>query len=96
MTILVTCKLDKDPIKNDALSCLQHFLHYKSMAKFFGIQGRVYVAQRNECLILNSSKILKYRNCPILYFDLDIDVSLYSNINILKKKNLLKINKFLV
>ena len=33
MPVLITCKFDEDPIIMKALSCLQHFFHYKPMGK---------------------------------------------------------------
>ena len=40
ITVFVTCKFDKDPIKNEVLT-EQHFLHYKSKGKIFVTQGQV-------------------------------------------------------
>ena len=34
MYVLVTCKNEEDPIKNEALECSQDFSHYKSMGIF--------------------------------------------------------------
>ena len=41
MAVLVTCKLKMIGSKVKVLSFGQHFLHYKSMGKFFIAQGRV-------------------------------------------------------
>ena len=38
MTVFVTCKVNKDPIKMRAISSEQYFLHYKSIGKMFVTQ----------------------------------------------------------
>ena len=41
MAVLVTCKFEDDAIKSQGLSSEQHFLHYKSMGKYFIAEGQV-------------------------------------------------------
>ena len=41
MNVLVTCKYEEDPIKNEELECLQNFSHYKSMGIFPDAQGQL-------------------------------------------------------
>ena len=42
IVVLITCKNEEDPIKMEALECLQDFPHYKSMGFFFSnAQGQL-------------------------------------------------------
>ena len=41
MYVLVTCKNEEDPIKNEVLKCSQDFSHYKSMGIFQYGQGQL-------------------------------------------------------
>ena len=41
MVVLVTCKNEEDPLKNNGARLPQHFPHYKSMGIFPDAQGQV-------------------------------------------------------
>ena len=41
MPVLVTSKIDEDPIKNDRASLETPFSHYKSMGNFSDAQGQL-------------------------------------------------------
>ena len=41
IVVLVTCKNEEDPIKNEGAVCLQDFPHYKSMGIFSDAQGQL-------------------------------------------------------
>ena len=65
MYVLITCKYEKDPIRNSRENVIFHFSHFKSMGIFSDAQGQltplsVVRSGRNS----NSSKILCMSSLP--------------------------------
>ena len=65
IVVLVTCKNEKDPIKNKGSRVLTRFPHYKSMGVFSNAQGQLTPQSVvKSCRISNSSEILWLSSIP--------------------------------
>ena len=65
IVVLVPCKNEKDPFKNEGSRVLKDFPHYKSMGIFSNAQGQLTLQSRVEsCQISNSFEILWLSSIP--------------------------------